>query len=126
LQRRDVLLAKGKNSELIDRLLEDAEKWTQFRGVLRGQVDVARKFRTEYSDLNYEDEADDEALGELEKTIDGFAKNVSNRITQLDGASQSLIQIVSIWTIPKHQTCLYGQHRNCLWSRQSADTVIGI
>jgi hypothetical protein len=114
IQRRDVLLAKGENSELIDRLLEDAEKWTQFRGILRDQVDSAKKFQTQYSDLDYDDEADDEALDDLEMRIDEFAKKVRDRITQLDGISQALIQIVSIPTIPTYQTALYAQIRNCL------------
>jgi hypothetical protein len=97
IQRLDVLVAKGGNYGLIDRLLQDAEKWTQFRTTLRDQVDGARKFRRAYSDLKYEDNADDKdkALDDLEKIIDVFAKNVSNRITQLDAESQSLIQIVS-------------------------------
>jgi len=98
-QRRDVLREKGKIATLIDDLLEDAEKWAQFRSILQNQVEEARKFRTIYTDLNYEDDqADDGALDYLEKTIDSFAKTVSSKISQLDQASQSLIQIVSVPT----------------------------
>jgi chromosome segregation ATPase len=102
--------------------LVDAEKWTQFRRNLQDQVDVARKFQTKYSDLDWEDEADDNALDDLEKTIDSFAENVSKRITQLDKISQSLIEIVSMLTTPAYHTSLsYAVQRN-----QSADMSIGI
>jgi hypothetical protein len=56
-------------------------------------VDVARTFHTQYSDLDDEGEADDEALDDLEKTIDSFAEKVSNGITQLDEVSELLIQM---------------------------------
>ena len=86
--------------------MKDAEKWTQFHRILQDQVDVTGNFHTVYSDLDYENEADDKALGELEKTINSFAEKVNNRITQLDGVYQSLIQIVSILTIPTYHTNL--------------------
>ena len=86
--------------------MKDAEKWTQFHRILQDQVDVAGNFHTQYSDLDYENEADDKALDELEKTINSFAEKVNNRITQLDGVYQSLIQIVSILTIPTYHTNL--------------------
>lgn len=99
--------------------MKDAEKWYQFRRNLQDQVDVARKFQTKYGGLDWEDEADDKALAELEETIDSFAENVSKRITQLDKTSQSLIQIVSILTTPTYHTSLS-------YAVQSADMSIGI
>lgn len=102
--------------------MEDAEKWTQFRRNLQTQVDVARKFQTKYSDLDWEDEADDKALDDLEKTIQSFSENVIKRITQLDKISQSLIEIVSVLTTPTYHTSLsYVVQRS-----QSADMLIGI
>jgi hypothetical protein len=86
--------------------LKDAEKWTQFHRILQDQIDVAGKFHTKYSDLDYENEADDKALVDLEKITNNFVEKVSNRITQLDGVYQSLIQIVSILTIPTYHTNL--------------------
>ena len=126
-QRRDVLEKKGENSNLIKRLLKDAEQWTQFRSILQKQVDVARTFRTKYSDLDYEDGADNKAPDGLEKAIDNFAEKVKERITQLDEASQLLIQIVSMLTIPTHHSrLLCAIPRNHLQQRLSADMGIGI
>jgi predicted RNase H-like HicB family nuclease len=95
IQRRSVLAAKGKTPELINRLLEDAEKWIQFRTILRDQVDAAKEFRAKYSSRYDEDKA----LDNLESTIDNFKEDISDKITELDKLSQSLIQIVSILTI---------------------------
>jgi len=107
--------------------LKDAEKWTQFRSILQKQVDVARTFQTNYSHLDYEDEADNKALDDLKNTIDSFAEKVNKRITHLDEASQSLIQIVSILMIPTyHINLLYVIQRNHLRERLSANMVIGI
>jgi hypothetical protein len=103
--------------------LKDAEKWIQFRSILRQQIDAARKFQREYSGRDYENEA----LDNLENTIDSFAENVSKRITQLDELSQSLIEIVSILTTPTYHTSLIcAVQRNHLRPRQSADMVIGV
>jgi hypothetical protein len=82
--------------------LKDAEKWIQLRRSLRQQIDAARKFQREYSGRHYENEG----LGNLEKTIDNFEKNVIQRITQLDKVSESLIQIVSILTTLTYHTSL--------------------
>jgi hypothetical protein len=93
-----------------------------FVGTCKTKLALLENFQTNYSDLDWEDAADDNALAELEKTIDSFAENVSKRITQLDKISQSLIQIVSILTTPTYHTSLsYAVQRN-----QSADISIGI
>jgi len=113
--------------KLIDRLLEDAEKWTLFRSILQEQIDDAGTFRTKYSKLEYDDKADDEAMDDLEETIKCFAEDVSRRITQLDELSQSLIQLVSILTFPKISYKLTMRvQRIRLLQRLSTDLVIAI
>lgn len=107
--------------------MEDAEKWTQFRGILGDQVEAAREFQSIYSDVGYDGEADDMALEDLKRTIGNFDKTVNDRITHLDSESQSLIQIVSILISPTHHTSLlYAVQRHHLRPRLSADMVIGI
>lgn len=106
--------------------MEDAEKWIELRSILRDQVNAAKKFPTEYSGYIRRD-YENEALKDLEETIGSFGENVRKRIKQLDEVSQSLIEIVSILTIPTYHTnLLCAVQRNHLRPRLSADMVIGI
>lgn len=66
----------------------------------------SREIRTKLS--RYDDE--DEVLEELKKTIDDFADVTSNRITQLDKVSQTLIQIVRPATILRTKRNYYSPY----------------
>jgi hypothetical protein len=91
LQRRDVLDRKGEEPGLINRLLEDAQKWTEFRSYVRDQVDAARKFGVGYSH-RYQEEI---ALRELQAIVNEYEREINDEIDLLDKSSQSLIEIVS-------------------------------
>jgi hypothetical protein len=95
MQRLDQLLKKGKSSELIHRLAEDALEWAKFRSILQDQVNTAREFGVKYSG-RYEK---DNGLKDLQKTINNFEKNVNDRISKIDQTVRDLLQIVSIFTV---------------------------
>jgi hypothetical protein len=86
--------------------LEDAEEWIQLRNILQDQSQKAREIRTKLS--RYDDE--DKVLEELRKTIDDFADVTSNRITQLDKVSQTLIQIARPATILRTKRNYYSPY----------------
>ena len=86
--------------------MEDAEEWIQLRNILQDQSQKAREIRTKLS--RYDDE--DKVLEELRKTIDDFAEVTSNRITQLDKVSQTLIQIVRPATILRTKRNYYSPY----------------
>jgi hypothetical protein len=95
IQRLDQLHEKGKSSELIHRLAEDAYKWAKLRNILQDQVYTARKFAVDYSHRYNASEA----LEDLRESIDGFADDVNHRINQLDQIVRDLLQLVSLLII---------------------------
>ncbi|KAJ4377357.1 hypothetical protein N0V83_000182 [Neocucurbitaria cava] len=87
--RPDVLNANGKQTTLINRLLDDANTWITLRHQLRKQAETARTFRKHY--LKFAD--GDEAVGLLDRTIETFADRIALRIDKFDAASSALIQL---------------------------------
>jgi len=91
--RHDQLREKGKSSELIHRLAEDAQIFTELRSILQGQVHTAKKFAAGHRHLHNEDKR----LKDVEGVIDGFGGNVNNRISQLDQTVRDLLQFEFAW-----------------------------
>jgi hypothetical protein len=81
---------------LIHRLAEDAQKLTELRGILRGQVHTARKFAVEHCHRYNENKG----LKDMLATIDNFLGDVDCRISQLDQIVRDILQFVCILAIP--------------------------
>ncbi|RJE19112.1 Ankyrin repeat protein [Aspergillus sclerotialis] len=89
--RRDVFLFKGRNQEILDSLLRDAEWWTYLRTVVQQQVRDAKAFGAKYCSLH----DGGYAATQLEEAADALLSEVSRQIGSLDMASKDLIQIVN-------------------------------
>ncbi|KAF2181531.1 hypothetical protein K469DRAFT_589019 [Zopfia rhizophila CBS 207.26] len=78
-RRLDQLDKKGRGSELIHHLAEDAQDWAELRSILNGQVRTARNFAVEHCHRY-----DDKGLKCAQEAIDGLSDDVMDRISQLD------------------------------------------
>ncbi|KAL9079796.1 MAG: hypothetical protein Q9157_001368 [Trypethelium eluteriae] len=87
--RRDILVANGREPDLIVRLLKDANTWIDLRRLLHNQVEVAQSFRLDYDKYGYEDSA----IDDLAETIEEFARTIHSRIDKLDESSSTLVQL---------------------------------
>lgn len=113
IQRGNVLREKGDDPQLLARLLEDGQKWIDLRDMLQSQVDEAKRFGVDYSNRH-----DESGLEDLLRLIDSFSNNVSQKLSQLDGLSKDLIQMVSIVAnLAKSNWLIIS--RNSIWSRST-------
>lgn len=71
MQRFDQLRERGKSSELIHRLAENAQTWAELRNVLRDQGHTARQFAIEHCHRYY----GDKGLKDVREVVDGFIAN---------------------------------------------------
>lgn len=102
-QRGEVLQWKGSNPRQLDRLLEDGQRWIDFRSKLQNQVEAAKRFAAEYCNRH-------DNLGALEAFLQRlviFSDNVGQKISQLDDASKSLIQMVGKQLFSRGSTLTY-------------------
>ncbi|CAN9145803.1 unnamed protein product [Alternaria alternata] len=88
-KRKEILNAKGEDLELTDRLLEDAQQWTELRRELAQQVNAATQFVSEYNRLYREQKAH----GDCQDFLHKFQFDVEQSLNSLDTTSQNLINI---------------------------------
>lgn len=91
-QRLDQLYEQGNSSELAYRLAKDAQKWTILRRLLRGNVEEARRFATNYCH-KYQNGV---GLKSTLEATDQLELRVNYRIDKLDETVRDLLQFVSI------------------------------
>lgn len=103
-QRKMLLLDKGKNPNFIDRLLLDAQRWSDFRSLLQLHVRQANDFVGELRGNRYL--CDDVSLGDrdgieiaiekLSKTIKDMGSEVESGLKTLDDRTQQMVELVSV------------------------------
>ena len=89
-QRPDILDANGRETQLITRLLDDANTWITLRRLLLNQAKAIKEFILEYRTFT---EGGDEFA--VLHGSPAQLQNLGHRFDQFDAISAALIQLVS-------------------------------
>jgi hypothetical protein len=101
-QRLDQLGKRGESGELISRLANDAQKWTELSSNLRGQIHTARKFAIDHCN-RYNG---GKGLNVVQETVEGFSEKVTGRIDHLNQTVRDLLQLVGSHVVPSGELSL--------------------
>jgi hypothetical protein len=82
---------KGNSQELILKLANDAQTWSDFRKILKTQTRTAKEFTENYYRMHNKGQGN----RDVERYIEKKEHDVLERIDRLDQAIRDLLQIVS-------------------------------
>ena len=124
VQNRAILREKGKSNLLISDLLEDGQKWADYRVCLRDHLSESRKLqkrfetdpvfyhevlaheRTSQTKPSAQPESDQEmtprAILQLKKIIDVMERDCKEKISELEARTNRMIEMVSVWSLFPH------------------------
>ena len=121
VQNRAILREKGKSNLLISDLLEDGQKWADYRVCLRDHISESKKLqkRFETDPVFYHEvwahertsqkplaqpESDREmtpqAILRLKTRIDEMERVCKEKISELEARTNKMIEMVSVWSVP--------------------------